>query len=421
MKWLSHFSGHKATRWLLKLQQYHVNHDQHHLPRLYHVPNPLGLSKSMELPSLFSREKYSTSNKASLNDVITKRSKHLKESLSHILTQFYPIAGEVKDSLQIVENSQSSSSSLSETAIGAQVLPLFYWHAKNSVVFFLGHPCSFLDGFVVFLVKHRIGVVTGSKVSSLIRHLFLLQIASMVAFKKTQDSLQIECNDKGVYYIEARVNQTLEDFLSYPDDEKVRALNPESPRTVETSIGNFVIGIQVNIFNCGGIGLSTSLSHKIFDGHTYFTFMKAWAAAARGSPEIHSPSFVAYEVFPNNPYLEFSMPASKLMTTKLLSTKRFLFNSTALARLKSQSVACSSASKSLNSRGPTRIEATSAVIWKVAAKVASNIRPFGPQSPHLFVSSVNLRKRASPPLPNESIGNIVDPTVAICFPESQPD
>ncbi|GJS12824.1 histone-lysine N-methyltransferase CLF [Tanacetum coccineum] len=59
-------------------------------------------------------------------------------------------------------------------------------HAKNSVVFFLGHPCSFLDGFVVFLVKHRIGVVTGSKVSSLIQHLFLLQIASMVAFKKTQ-------------------------------------------------------------------------------------------------------------------------------------------------------------------------------------------------------------------------------------------
>ncbi|GJY46914.1 transferase, chloramphenicol acetyltransferase-like domain protein [Tanacetum coccineum] len=185
--------SHKATRRLLKLQQYHVNHDQHFLPRLYHVPNPLGLSKSMELPSLFSCEKYSTSSilnatefsegsmncnkhesnikkvdleiitrsivkpasptphhlkhlklsildqilldtytplilfipnsdKASVNDVITKRSKHLKESLSHILTQFYPIAGEVKD------------------------------------------------------------------------------------------NLQIECNDKGVYYIEARVNQTLEDF-----------------------------------------------------------------------------------------------------------------------------------------------------------------------------------------------------------------
>ncbi|GKA43020.1 vinorine synthase-like protein [Tanacetum coccineum] len=143
--------------------------------------------------------------------------------------------------------------------------------------------------------------------------------------------------------------------------------------------------------------------------------MKAWVAAARGSPEILSPSFMAYEVFPNNP-LEFSMPASKLLTTKLLSTKLFLFNSTALARLKSQPVACSS-----SSRGRTLTEATLAIIWKAAAKAASNIRPFGPQSPHAFVTSVNLWKMASPPLPSESIGNILSQAVAICFPESQPD
>lgn len=95
-------------------------------------------------------------DKASVYHVVTKRSKHLKESLSHILTQFYPIAGEVKD------------------------------------------------------------------------------------------NLYIECNDKGVYYIEARVNQTLEDFLCQSDDEKVRELNPETPRTAESSIGNYVIGIQVS-------------------------------------------------------------------------------------------------------------------------------------------------------------------------------
>nr|GFA94394.1 transferase, chloramphenicol acetyltransferase-like domain protein [Tanacetum cinerariifolium] len=182
MKWL--FSCRKATRRLLKLER-------HSLALSYHVPNPLGLSKS-----LFTREKYSTSSilnatefskrsmncnvkkvdleimtrstvkpasptprhlkhfklsildqmmhdvytplilfipnsdKASVNDVITQRSKHLKESLSRILTQFYPVAGQVKD------------------------------------------------------------------------------------------NLQIECNDKGVYYVEARVNDTLEDFLSNPEDEK---------------------------------------------------------------------------------------------------------------------------------------------------------------------------------------------------------
>ncbi|MFS7905068.1 putative vinorine synthase [Helianthus anomalus] len=262
---------------------------------------------------------------ASVSDVVIKRSKHLKDSLSKILTRFYPFAGKVKN------------------------------------------------------------------------------------------TLHIECNDDGVYYAEARVNQTLEEFLGHPDDESVRGLVPESPCTVESSIRNYVVGVQVNIFKCGGTALSTSLSHKIFDGHTYYMFMKAWAAAARGSPETVSPSFVASEIFPHNPCLEYSMP-SKLLATKRGSTKRFVFDSTALALLKAQPVA------SVNStHPPTRTEATSAVIWKAVAHAASKVRPFGPQSPHALLSAVNLRQRASPHLPKESIGNLLDAAGAMCFPASHLD
>lgn len=95
-------------------------------------------------------------NKVSVTDVVTKRSKHLKEALSEILTQFYPVAG------------------------------------------------------------------------------------------KVVDNLHIECNDEGVYYMEARVNQTLKDFLCDPDDHKVRELMPESPRTEESSVRNFVLGVQAS-------------------------------------------------------------------------------------------------------------------------------------------------------------------------------
>ncbi|GJR19367.1 vinorine synthase-like protein [Tanacetum coccineum] len=93
-------------------------------------------------------------NKASVTDVVTKRSKHLKEALSQTLTQFYPVAG------------------------------------------------------------------------------------------KIMDNLHIKCNDEGVYYKETRVNQALNDFLSDPDDPKVRELIPEHPRTSESSIGNFLLGVQ---------------------------------------------------------------------------------------------------------------------------------------------------------------------------------
>ncbi|XP_076882771.1 epi-neemfruitin B 7-O-acetyltransferse L7AT-like [Bidens hawaiensis] len=264
-------------------------------------------------------------DKASVTDVLTKRSKHLKEALSKILTRFYPVAGKVKD------------------------------------------------------------------------------------------NLRIECNDEGISYTEARVNETLQDFLDHPDDERVRGLIPESFFSIESLKGNCLLGIQVNIFKCGGIGLSTSVSHKIFDGHIYFMFMNAWAAAARGSPQIVSPSFVASKIFPTNPHLEYSVP-SKLRTTKRLSTKRFVFDSTALALLKAQPVASAS-----SANPPTRTEAISALIWKTAANAASKVRPFGPQSPHALLSMVNLRTRASPPFPKESIGNLVDAAGAICFPSEHLD
>ncbi|KAK9057912.1 hypothetical protein SSX86_022751 [Deinandra increscens subsp. villosa] len=94
-------------------------------------------------------------NKASLTDVINQRSKRLKESLSKVLTRFYPLAGIIKD------------------------------------------------------------------------------------------NLQIDCNDEGIGYIEARVEHTLEEFLACPDDEKVRGLTSGSRCTADTSIENHVIGIQV--------------------------------------------------------------------------------------------------------------------------------------------------------------------------------
>ncbi|PWA66422.1 transferase, Chloramphenicol acetyltransferase-like domain protein [Artemisia annua] len=429
MKWL--FSGRKAIRHLLKLQQYHVNNDKHSLPRLYYAPNPLRFSISMELPYVFSCKKYS--NSSILND--TESTKRLKLIFLYVFMNliqtcilclhcFITILCRSMNYNKHESSNKKVDLEIMTRSVLKPASPTPH-HLKTFKLSILDQMILDIYSPLILFIPNSDKASVNDVITKRSKHLkdtlshILTQFYPMAG--EVKDSLHIECNDKGVYYIEARVNQTLEDFLSYPDDEKARALNPESPRTVESSIGNFVIGIQVNIFNCGGIGLSTSVSHKIFDGHTYFTFMKAWAAATRGSPETLAPSFMAYEVFPNNPCLELSMPASKLLTTKFLSTKRFLFNSTALARLKSQAVACSSSSTSLTSRAATRTEATSAIIWKAAAKAALNIRPFGPRSPHAFGSSVNLRKRASPPLPSESIGNIVDTTAAICFPESQPD
>ncbi|PWA71359.1 transferase, Chloramphenicol acetyltransferase-like domain protein [Artemisia annua] len=230
------------------------------------------------------------------------------------------------------------------------------------------------------------------------------------------DNCHIECNDKGVYFIEARVNQTLEEFLCQPDDQKIRKLNPQLP---ESSSRNYVMSVQVNVYNCGGISISVSATHKILDAGTYFTFMKAWAAACGGFPETVSPSFDASEVFPNNPSLKFWFP-SNLIPTKVVATKRFVFDSTTVAFLKTKTITCSNKHTSLASRGTTRAEVITALIWKAAAKAACTVKSFGLQSPHALLSLVNLRKRALPPLPNESIGNLFTKAIGICFPIKQP-
>ncbi|GKE88645.1 vinorine synthase-like protein, partial [Tanacetum coccineum] len=101
--------------------------------------------------------------------------------------------------------------------------------------------------------------------------------------------------------------------------------------------------------------------------------MKAWAEAARGSRQTISPGFVASKIFPGNPCKDYSV-SSKFLTSKSFTTKRFVFNSNVLTLLKVQPVACSS-----SSRAPTRMEATTTVIWKAAAKAASTVRSFSPQ------------------------------------------
>ncbi|KAI3509946.1 hypothetical protein L1887_25471 [Cichorium endivia] len=86
-----------------------------------------------------------------------------------------------------------------------------------------------------------------------------------------------------------------------------------------------------------------------------------------------------------------------------------------MAELGSEPVSTASPS----SRDLTRTEVTTAVLWKAAAKAASTLRPFSLDSPHALFTFVNLRKRASPPLPNELIENVISVGTTICFPNKQ--
>ncbi|PPS00746.1 hypothetical protein GOBAR_AA19920 [Gossypium barbadense] len=180
-----------------------------------------------------------------------------------------------------------------------------------------------------------------------------------------KDGLYIDCNDNGVQYVEAKVSCCLSEILSNPDILMIRKLLPSNiSRLVSSDAGIPVAMIQVNILKCGGIVIGTQTSHKIIDGPTSTTFLKAWAASARGS---------------------------------------------AIATLKAK------ASSSSVVPNPTSVESVSAFIW-ICFTTATRIR-YGSRRPSVLSHIVNLRGKTATSLPEHSIGNLLWIATAQCDAE----
>lgn len=105
----------------------------------------------------------------------------------------------------------------------------------------------------------------------------------------------IDCNDDGVPFIETRVKCKLHDVVSKSFPEDLNCLVPfELDRLDEISMG-----VQLNFFECGAIGLGICVSHKIADALSFFSVVNGWAAAARGVVEdLGRPHLVAARLFP---------------------------------------------------------------------------------------------------------------------------
>lgn len=228
------------------------------------------------------------------------------------------------------------------------------------------------------------------------------------------EDLYVHCNDEGVYYAKARVHYQLSKLLGQPDDLLMNRLVPRHPDTMESTSGKYVFAIQVNIFDCGGIGISTSTSHKVIDGNTYYTFFKAWAAKAQGSSSVViDPNFIASSLFPQNPSLLYKWPRPVVHKQAKFSTRRFLFDAAAITALKTKIASFSS-----NKKYPTSVEAVSALIWKCAADAALKSRSISENTPHILSIFMNLRRKKSPPLTDHSIGNVLWRPFAQCVPGS---
>lgn len=213
----------------------------------------------------------------------------------------------------------------------------------------------------------------------------------------------IDCNDEGVRYSEAIVddNYRLSDLIEFPDVSVLDELIPcKSSGNVSPDTEELLV-VQVSFFSCGGIALGICQSHRIADGFSLCTFIKAWADCSyscegtRRTPVFDSAKFFSHRNTPDfkpNPKIPAIQPPDEK-----ISTKRFIFDSRTLDFLKEKVI-----NQSPNTN-PSRVDIVSALIWKSWMDAVGMIR--GSETSIAF-QPVNLRGRIIPSLTEYSFGNI---------------
>ncbi|KAG4126858.1 hypothetical protein ERO13_D10G181500v2 [Gossypium hirsutum] len=215
-----------------------------------------------------------------------------------------------------------------------------------------------------------------------------------------EDQLFVDCNDEGIPFLEARVKCQLLDVLNNPTPKELNKLLPFEFHVSGTDAEHVLLGIQFNVFDCGGIGIGVCISHKIGDALSFFSFVNIWASIARGETNLIVPEFRSASLFPPR-----AIPEAPQLKKEQIVTKRFVFGATKVEEIRRNY------GENTSQKRPSRVEALSAFIWD------RFVTAFGlrsrPDTLCTIIHAVNLRARIDPPLPGSSFGNLYSLAVTI--------
>lgn len=224
------------------------------------------------------------------------------------------------------------------------------------------------------------------------------------------DASTVDCNDEGGFFIEARCDSPLSDYLSKPDYQRIDLFLPTTdPETMELSTGSMWL-VKFTLFSCGGTAVSLSLTHKIADIAALLTLLKSWTQSCRGLSEPVLPEFTASSILP--PREIPGMSASVHIAGDKFVARRFVFSALKVAEMKEK------VRVQIGREGyyPSRVEVVLAHMWKCAVNVVKS--KTGSFKPTALFQAVNLRTRMDPPLADTVFGNFVWPFAVIVEEES---
>ncbi|PON76097.1 Transferase [Parasponia andersonii] len=218
---------------------------------------------------------------------------------------------------------------------------------------------------------------------------------------RLKDNSFVDCNDEGIPYVEARVNCNISDIIQ---NSILHQLHKFVPLDLSGKV-DLLLGVQLSIFNCGGIAIGSCISHKIGDGLSALMFTKFWAAMVRvdedGKSKMLMPHFVSSTVFP--PRNMSLLGQGVDIPTKNLVSRRFVIDCSKLEAYR-EKYAESQKLENPQMRLPSRLEALSALIC--SRFIAATKGPNAEKRRYAIAHAFNLRPRMDPPLLENSFGNI---------------
>ncbi|KAI4351409.1 hypothetical protein L6164_005778 [Bauhinia variegata] len=214
-------------------------------------------------------------------------------------------------------------------------------------------------------------------------------------------------------FIETTVNITMAEFLNPPKLQFLNKLLPCEPNKVQSKAILPQLLAQVNIFNCGGIAIALCNLHTILDACSINAFLKTWTAICREKrdeiswPDFSSPS----SLFPPKTSISCVRAGVLNISSSKVEAKctiaRFLFDNQAINDLRDE------AKDGETTPNPTRYQALSAFVSK---HLILACRPESGESvrPAVLLHVLDMRRRMSDSLCENSIGNLLWPAVEFC-------
>ncbi|XP_021747231.1 anthranilate N-benzoyltransferase protein 2-like [Chenopodium quinoa] len=238
-------------------------------------------------------------------------------------------------------------------------------------------------------------------------------LAGRLKFNDDNGRYEIDCNAKGVVFVEAESTKALADFGDYlsPDPQLMKGVFPTCDYS--GGVNSFpILLVQLTRFKCGSICLGFATHHRVCDGSSHYDFVNSWARLVRGLDldvyPVHDR--VAY-LAPRNPpqvkfrHLEYepSIPtlAPKGLSGEMITTTECIFK---LTRDQVNSLKLQATSQEVTNYKLSTFEIQAGHVWRSVCKargLANN------QDVKLYITANGRPRLKDMAIPQGYCGNIL--------------